>query len=183
MSDIAELGRRMDGAIKSLKDDYAGLRTGRASAGMLDPIQVEAYGSYMPMNQVANVNAPEPRMLSVSVWDKSMVKAVEKAIRESNLGLNPAADGQTIRVPVPELSEERRKELVKVAGQYAETAKIAIRNVRRDGMDHLKKEEKDGNISEDDQHRMSDEIQKLTDKKVSEVDVLLQEKEKDIMSV
>lgn len=183
MTDMADLKRRMEGALASLKDDYAGLRTGRASTGMLDPIQVEAYGSHMPLNQLANVSAPEPRMLIVSVWDKGMVKAVEKAIANSNLGLNPAADGQSIRVPVPELSEERRKELCKVAGQYAESTKVAIRNVRRDGMDSLKKEEKAGDISEDDQRRQGDEIQKMTDDFVKKVDTLLAEKESDIMSV
>lgn len=183
MSDINELKRRMDGALKTLQHDFAGLRTGRASASMLDPIMVDAYGSMMPLNQVANVNAPEPRMLTVQVWDKSMVKAVEKAIRESDLGLNPAADGQSIRVPVPELSQERRKELSKVAGKYAENTKIAIRNVRRDGMDEIKKQEKKGDISEDDQRRMSDEIQKITDQFIQKVDELLATKEKDIMSV
>ncbi|MAR56801.1 MAG: ribosome recycling factor [Rickettsiales bacterium] len=183
MTDLKDLERRMDGAIQKLHDDFAGLRTGRASANMLDPVQVEAYGSHMPLNQVANVTTPEARMLVVNVWDKSMVKAVEKAIANSNLGLNPAADGQTIRVPVPELSEERRKELTKVASQYAENAKVAVRNVRRDGMDSLKKEEKDGDISEDDQRRLGDEIQKMTDKHVAEADKVLADKEKDIMSV
>ena len=183
MTDTNDLNKRMEGALDRLKHDYAGLRTGRASAGMLDPIQVDAYGSMMPLNQLANVSVPEPRMLIVSVWDKSMVKAVEKAIANSNLGLNPAADGQNVRVPVPELSEERRRELSKVAGQYAENAKVAVRNVRRDGMDALKKAEKDGDISEDDHRRKSDEIQKLTDDFVRKVDALYQEKEKDIMSV
>jgi len=183
MSDMNELKRRMDGAVKTLQNDFAGLRTGRASAGMLDPIQVDAYGSLMPLNQLANVNVPEPRMLMVQVWDKSMVKAVEKAIRESDLGLNPAADGQSIRVPVPELSQERRKELSKVAGKYAENTKVAIRNVRRDGMDDIKKKVKDGDISEDDQRRISDEIQKITDQFIAKVDELLVAKEKDIMSV
>lgn len=183
MTELNDLKRRMEGAIDRLKQDYAGLRTGRASANMLDPIQVDAYGSHMPINQLANVSAPEPRMLVVSVWDKSMVKAVEKAIANSNLGLNPAADGQSIRVPVPELSEERRKELTRVAGQYAENAKVAVRNVRRDGMDWLKKSEKDGDISEDEARRKSDEIQKMTDQYVKKADELYHDKEKDIMSV
>jgi ribosome recycling factor len=183
MTDMADLKRRMEGAIQKLHDDFAGLRTGRASANMLDPVQVDAYGSMMPLSQLANVTTPEPRMLIVNVWDKSMVKAVEKAIANSNLGLNPAADGQTIRVPVPELSEERRKELGKVAGQYAENAKVAVRNVRRDGMDSLKKQEKDGDISEDDHRRLGEEVQKLTDKYVADADKVLAEKEKDIMSV
>lgn len=183
MTDLNDLKRRMEGAVKSLKEDYGGLRTGRASAGMLDPVQVEAYGSHMPLNQLANVSAPEARMLVVSVWDKAMVKAVEKAIANSSLGLNPASEGQTIRVPVPELSEERRRELAKVAGQYAENTKVAIRNVRRDGMDSLKKEEKDGDISEDEHRRLADEIQKMTDEYVKQADALYQEKEADIMSV
>ena len=183
MTDMSDLKRRMDGAVKSLIEDYSGLRTGRASASMLDPIQVEAYGGHMPLNQLANVTVPEPRMLSVSVWDKAMVKAVEKAIRESHLGLNPASDGHSIRVPVPELSEDRRKELCKVAAQYAENAKIAIRNIRRDGMDQLKKEEKDGEISEDEHRRMSEEIQKMTDQFVKQADEALHAKEKDIMIV
>lgn len=183
MSMMQDLRRRMEGSLKTLQGEFAGLRTGRASTSMLDPIQVDAYGSLMPLNQLANVNTPEPRMLTVQVWDKGMVKAVEKAIRESNLGLNPAVDGQSIRVPVPELSEERRKELGKVAGKYAENAKIAIRNVRRDGMDHLKKQEKDGEISEDDQRRQSDEIQKITDEFIKKIDELLVAKEKDIMQV
>ncbi|MCI5049012.1 MAG: ribosome recycling factor [Rickettsiales bacterium] len=183
MTDMDDLKRRMEGALNNLTQEYAGLRTGRASAGMLDPIQVDAYGSMMPLNQLANVSAPEPRMLTVQVWDASMVKAVEKAIRESDLGLNPSGEGQTIRVPVPELSEERRKELSKVASKYAENCKIAIRNVRRDGMDELKKMEKDGDISEDDQRRMGDEIQKMTDDFVAKVDKLYEEKDKDIMSV
>lgn len=183
MTDMQDIRRRMDGALKTLHGEFAGLRTGRASTAMLDPIQVDAYGSLMPLNQLANVNAPEPRMLIVQVWDKSMVKAVEKAIRESNLGLNPAIDGQSVRVPVPELSEERRKELGKVAGKYAESAKIAIRNVRRDGMDALKKQEKDGEISEDEHRRKGDEIQKITDEFIKKVDDALAAKEKDIMQV
>ena len=183
MSDINDLKRRMEGSLNNLQNEFAGLRTGRASTSMLDPIQVDAYGSMMPLNQLANVAAPEPRLLTVQVWDASMAKAVEKAIRESDLGLNPSAEGQTIRVPVPELSEERRKELSKVAGKYAENAKIAIRNVRRDGMDELKKMEKDGDISEDEQRRQGDEIQKLTDSFIEKIDEAYSAKEKDIMSV
>ncbi len=183
MTDLVELERRMEGALSSLHHDFSGLRAGRASPTMLDSITVEAYGSRMPMNQLGNVNVPEPRLLTVSVWDASMVPAVEKAIRESDLGLNPATEGQTIRVPVPELSEERRKDMGKVAGKYAENARIAVRNVRRDGMDELKKQEKNGDISEDDLHRLSDEIQKITDKVVKKIDEALATKEKDIMSV
>lgn len=178
-----EITRKMDSALKSLAHEFGGLRTGRASTNLLDHLQIDAYGSMMPINQVGNVTAPEPRMLSVSVWDKSMVKAVEKAIRESDLGLNPMVDGQTIRVPIPALSEERRKEMVKVAGKYAENAKVAIRNVRRDGMDDAKKQQKDGKISEDDLRKRETEIQKLTDDHVKKVDEMLVAKEKDILSV
>jgi len=183
MTDINDLRRRMDGALKTLHGEFSGLRTGRAFSGMLDPVQVEAYGTTMPLNQLASVSTPEARLVTVQVWDKTMVKAVEKAIRESNLGLNPAVDGQNIRVPVPELSEERRKELVKVAHKYAENAKIAVRNVRRDGMDALKKQEKDGDISEDEHRRKADEIQKATDEFIKKIDDALADKEKDIMQV
>ncbi len=178
-----ELQKRMDGALATLAKEFQGLRTGRASTNLLDPIMVDAYGSMLPMNQVGNVTAPEPRLLSVTVWDKGMVKAVEKAIRESDLGLNPAVDGSTIRVPIPALSEDRRKEMVKVAGKYAEAAKVAIRNVRRDGNDDLKKQEKDGKISEDDLRKGEAQIQKLTDDYVKKVDEQLAAKEKDILSV
>lgn len=178
-----ELTRKMESALKALQHEFAGLRTGRASTNLLDPIMVDAYGSMLPLNQVGNVTAPEPRLLSVSVWDKSMVKAVEKAIATSNLGLNPSVDGQTIRVAIPPLSEERRKELVKVAGKYSEAAKVAIRNVRRDGMDAAKKEQKDGKISEDDLRKQETQIQKLTDDFVKKVDDQLAAKEKDILSV
>lgn len=180
---LANLTQRMESAIKALHHEFGGLRTGRASANLLDTIQIEAYGSMMPMNQVGNVTAPEPRLLSVSVWDKSMVKAVEKAIRESDMGLNPAVDGQTIRVPIPAPSEERRKEMVKIAHKYAENTKVAIRNVRRDGMDELKKQEKDKLISEDEQRKQADQIQKLTDDFVKKVDEQLALKEKDILAV
>lgn len=181
--DLADLKRRMDGAVTAFKGDLAGLRTGRASPSLLDPIMVEAYGSQMPINQVANVNVPEPRMLAVSVWDKSMVSAVEKAIRESSLGLNPMTDGTTVRVPLPELNEERRRELVKIAHQYAENARVAARHVRRDGMDTLKRLEKDGEMSQDDSRSKSDEVQKATDKTIEEIDSLLEAKEQEIMQV
>lgn len=180
---LQDLTKRMDGALKTLAHEFGSLRTGRASTGLFDNIHIEAYGATVPMNQVGNVTAPEPRLLVVNVWDKSMVKAVEKAIRESDNGLNPAVDGQTIRVPLPAPSEERRKEMVKVAHKYAESAKIAVRNVRRDGMDELKKQEKDKKISEDEQRTQSDKIQKLTDDYVKKIDEQLAAKEKDILSV
>ncbi len=167
----------------ALKHELGGLRTGRASGSMLDPVQVEAYGSYMPLNQVATVSVPEPRLLSVQVWDRSMVHAVEKAIVASNLGLTPSTEGQVIRLRIPELNEERRKELVKVAHKYAEAARVAVRHVRRDGLDVLKKLEKDHAISEDDEKRQSTEVQKVTDSSISEIDQLLSAKEKEIMTV
>jgi ribosome recycling factor len=181
--DIDDLQRRMDGAIDALKKEFSGLRTGRASASLLEPIMVEAYGATVPINQVGNINVPEPRMISVQVWDKANVKAVEKAIRNSNLGLNPAVDGQLLRIPLPELSEERRQDLVKVAHRYAEQARVAIRNVRRDGMDQLKKLEKDGHISQDEHKVWADEVQAMTDKHIELVAELLQHKEKDIVTV
>jgi ribosome recycling factor len=181
--DINELKRRMQGATQSLKHELGGLRTGRASASMLEPVQVEAYGSHMPLNQVATVSVPEPRLLSVQVWDKSMVKAVEKAIVDSNLGLSPATEGQVLRLRIPELNEERRKELVKVAHKYAEAAKVAVRHVRRDGMDTIKKLEKNHEISEDDQKRMDNDVQKATDAMISEIDQMLAGKEKEILTV
>lgn len=180
---IPELTKRMEGALATLAKEFGGLRTGRASTNLLDTVQVEAYGSMLPMNQVGNVTAPEARLLVVNVWDKTMVKAVEKAIRESDMGLNPAADGQTIRVPIPAPSEERRKEMAKIAHKYAEAAKVAVRNVRRDGMDELKKQEKDKKISEDEQRTQSEKVQKLTDDFIKKVDELMTAKEKDIMSV
>lgn len=183
MLDLNDLKRRMNGAVDVLKEEFAGLRTGRASSGMLDPVQVEAYGTMMPLNQVATVNVPEPRLITVQVWDASTVGKVEKAIRESGLGLNPQPEGTTIRVPIPELNEERRQELTKVAGKYAEQARVSIRNIRRDGMDQLKKLEKDGDISEDVHKRQSDEVQKLTDEMVKKVDTMLADKEKDIMTI
>ncbi|MGO1117486.1 ribosome recycling factor [Rhodovibrionaceae bacterium A322] len=179
----SDLTKRMDGAIDALKREFAGLRTGRASSNLLDTVTVEAYGSDMPLNQVANVGVPEPRMLVVSVWDKKMVAAVEKAIRNAGLGLNPAADGSSVRVPIPPLSEERRGELAKVAGRYAEQARVAVRNVRRDGMEQLKKMEKDHEISEDEHHRRADEVQKLTDTHIKLVDETLSHKEAEIMQV
>jgi ribosome recycling factor len=181
--DINDLKRRMQGATQSLKHELGGLRTGRAAASMLEPVQVEAYGSQMPLNQVATVSVPEPRLLSVQVWDKSMVKAVEKAIVDSNLGLSPATEGQVLRLRIPELNTERRKELVKVAHKYAEAAKVAIRHVRRDGLDVIKKLEKAHEISEDDQKRHDTEVQKVTDSMIAEVDQLLAAKEKEIMTV
>ncbi len=179
--DLNELKRRMQGAVQSLKHELGGLRTGRASAHLLDPIQVEAYGSNMPLNQVATVSVPEPRTISVQVWDRSNVSAVEKAIRNSNLGINPIVDGQNIRLPIPELTEERRKELSKLAHQYGEKAKIAVRNVRRDGIDQLKQDEKKHEISEDERKRSENEVQKLTDEKVAEIDAILAAKDKEIL--
>jgi ribosome recycling factor len=181
--DFKDLQRRMDGAVSAFKHDLASLRTGRASSNLLDPIQVQAYGTAMPINQVATVSVPEARMLSVSVWDKSMVGAVDRAIRESNLGFNPIVDGTTLRIPLPELNEQRRKELAKIAHNYAESARVAARHVRRDGMDHLKKAEKDGIISEDDHRSQSDRVQKMTDETISTIDSLLGEKEAEIMHV
>jgi ribosome recycling factor len=182
-TDYSDLQRRMEGAINAFKHDHDSLRTGRASSNLLDPIHVQAYGSSMPLNQVATVSVPEPRMISVSVWDKSMVGAVDRAIRESNLGFNPIVDGTNLRIPLPELNEQRRKELVKIAHTYAENAKVATRHVRRDGMDALKKAEKDGDISQDDQRVQSDKVQKLTDDTISQIDSLLAGKEAEIMQV
>jgi ribosome recycling factor len=173
----------MEGAVGAFKNDIASLRTGRASANLLDAVTVQAYGTAMPINQVANVSVPEPRMISVSIWDKSMVSAVDRAIREANLGFNPIVDGTNLRIPLPELNEQRRKELVKIAHGYAENARVAVRHVRRDGMDFLKMAEKDGDISEDDHRRESDRVQKLTDETISTVDSLLADKEAEIMQV
>jgi ribosome recycling factor len=180
--DKADVERRMQGAIDSLKGDLGGLRTGRANTSLLDPVVVEVYGSMMPLNQVATVSAPEPRMLSVQVWDRANVTAVEKGIAHANLGLNPMIDGQTLRLPMPDLTEERRKELAKLAGKYAENAKIAIRNVRRDANEALKEDEKKKEISEDDRKRGEDEVQKLTDKYVAEADAAAAQKEKEILT-
>jgi len=173
----------MEGAISAFKHDLASLRTGRASSNLLDAVQVKAYGTEMPLNQVANVTVPEPRMISVSVWDKGMVSSVDRAIREANLGFNPIVDGTNLRIPLPELNEQRRKELVKIAHGYAENARVAIRHVRRDGMDFLKKSEKDGDISEDDHRKQADTVQKLTDETIASVDSLLSAKEAEIMQV
>jgi ribosome recycling factor len=181
--DFKDLQRRMDGAISAYKHDLASLRTGRASANLLDPIIVQAYGAPTPINQVASVSVPEPRMISVSVWDRSLVGAVDRAIREANLGFNPIMDGTTLRIPLPELNEQRRKELVKIAHQYAESARVAARHVRRDGIDSLKKSEKDHAISQDDMRVGSDRVQKMTDDTISMIDSLLSEKEAEIMQV
>lgn len=180
---LADLKSRMQKSISSLRDELAGLRTGRASASLLEPVMVEAYGSRMPLNQVATVTVPEPRMLSVQVWDRQMANAVEKAIRDSGLGLNPMGEGQVIRVPLPELNEERRRDLTKVAHNYAEQARVAVRHIRRDGMDILKKAEKDGDMSQDDARVQSDLVQKATDAAVAEIDSVLVTKEQEIMQV
>jgi ribosome recycling factor len=177
----SDLERRMHGAVESLKHDLQGLRTGRASTTLLDPVTVEVYGAHMPLNQVATVSAPEPRMLSVQVWDKSNVGPVDKAIRSAGLGLNPIVDGQTLRLPIPDLTEERRKELAKLASQYAEKARIAVRNVRRDGNDALKADEKKHEISEDERKRHETEVQKLTDATIAEIDAVTAAKEKEIL--
>ena len=179
--DKADLERRMHGAVEALKSDLVGLRTGRASVNLLDPVTVEVYGSHMPLNQAATVTAPEPRMLSVQVWDRSNVGPVDKAIRSAGLGLNPIVDGQTLRIPIPDLTEERRKELAKLASQYAEKARVAARNVRRDGMDSLKIDEKKGEISEDERKRRETEVQKLTDSTIAEIDAAAGAKEKEIL--
>ena len=180
---LEDFKKRMDGALTALTHEFGGLRTGRASATILDPIQVEAYGAVSPLNQVAGVTVPEPRMISVQVWDKSVVQAVDKAIRSANLGLNPIVDGQTLRIPVPALTGERRTELSKVAAKYAETARVAVRNVRRDAMDHLKKLEKDHAISEDEHKRHGAEVQKTTDEHIKKIDDALRHKEEEIMQV
>jgi ribosome recycling factor len=181
--DANEIKRRMQGAVQVLKQELGGLRTGRASASLLDHVQVEAYGTHMPLNQLATVAVPEPRLISVQVWDRSMVHAVEKAILAANLGLNPATEGQVLRLRIPELNEERRKELAKVAHKFAESARVAVRHVRRDALDTLKKLEKDGKVSQDDHTRLSAEVQKATDQTISEIDHTLAAKEKEIMTV
>jgi ribosome recycling factor len=181
--DLKEIEKRMRGALGVLKNEFGGLRTGRASASLLDPITVSVYGQRMPINQVATINVPEPRMITVTVWDKGQVAAVDKAIRESDLGLNPVMDGTTLRLPIPELNQERRTELSKIAGKYAEHARVSVRNVRRDGMDALKKAEKDHDISEDEQRTLSTKVQELTDKIIKEIDTSLSTKEREIMQV
>jgi ribosome recycling factor len=181
--DLEDLKRRMHGATNVLKQELSGLRTGRASATLVEPVQVEAYGTHMPLNQVATVSVPEPRLISVQVWDRSMVHAVEKAITNSNLGLTPQTEGQVIRLRIPELTQDRRKELVKVAHKYSEAARIAVRHVRRDGMDLLKKMEKDQHLSKDDHERMSEQVQKATDQTIAEIDQMLAHKEKEVLTV
>ena len=181
--DLDDVKRRMQGALQSFKGDLASLRSGRASANMLDPIQVEAYGARTPLSQLATVSVPEARLLSVQVWDRSMVNAVEKAIRESDLGLNPQTEGQVLRIRIPELNEQRRKEMVKVAHKYAEESKISVRHVRRDGIDLIKKLEKDGDFTKDDVTRQSDLVQKATDQHITEIDQALAAKEREILQV
>ena len=181
--DLKTYRDRMDRSVAALKEEFSGLRTGRANAGLLEPVRVEAYGSTSPLTAVAAISVPEPRMLSVNVWDKGMVVAVEKAIRNANLGLNPIVDGQTLRIPVPPLTEERRKDLVKLAGKYAEQQKISVRNVRRDANDDLKKAEKAGEISQDEQKKMETEVQKDTDAAIKRIDETLKTKEQEIMQV
>lgn len=181
--DLKDIQRRMKGAVDVLRQEFGGLRTGRASTSLVEPVTVDAYGSQTPLNQVASVSVPEPRMLTVQVWDNGMIKAVEKAIREAGLGLNPQTEGNMIRLPIPDLSEERRQELTKVAAKYAEQARVSIRNVRRDGMDLLKRLEKDGDISQDEHRRFEKDIQKMTDDFIAEVDQTLATKDKEIMQV
>ncbi len=178
-----DLRRRMDGALEALRKEFAGLRTGRASTSLLDPVMVEAYGSSMPLAQCGTVSAPEPRMLIVQIWDKALVKPVEKAIRDAGLGLNPQSDGQTVRVPIPDLNEERRRELTKVAAKYTEQTKVAVRNVRRDGIDALKKLEKDSEISQDEHRKLQAEVQTLTDDMIRKIDEALAQKEREILQV
>lgn len=181
--DVKDLERRMDGALTSLGEEFSGLRTGRASVHLLDSVLVPAYGSTVPLNQVGSVSVPDSRMLAVNIWDKSVVGAADKAIRDAGLGLNPVVDGTNLRIPIPPLNEERRRDLTKIAGKYAESARVAVRNVRRDGMDALKKMEKDGEISEDKQRGLADDVQKLTDTHISRIDEALKAKEAEIMQV
>ncbi len=183
MANMADLRKRMEGALSSFNSDLGGLRTGRASASLVDKVVVDAYGSMMPLSQVASVNVPEARLITLQVWDKSMVSAVEKAIINADLGLNPSSDGQLVRLPIPDLTEDRRKEMVKIGAKYAEDKKIAIRNIRRDGMESLKKAEKNSEISKDEMHAESDEVQKLTDEYVAKVDDAFKSKEEEIMTV
>jgi ribosome recycling factor len=181
--DKEDMRRRMKGAVATLRHEFAGLRTGRANPALLEPVMVDAYGSPMPVNQVCTISAPEPRLLTVQVWDKSLAKAVDKAIRDAGLGLNPQMDGQLIRIPIPALNEERRRELTKLAAKYAEAARVAVRNVRRDGMDHLKRLEKEHAIGEDQHRKLADELQKMTDEGVHEIDAVLAAKDQEIMHV
>jgi ribosome recycling factor len=180
---IKELRRRMDGALDMLRKEFAGLRTGRASTNLLEPVHVEAYGNSMPLNQLASVSVPEPRLIVVQVWDRAMAKAVDKAIREAGLGLNPQTEGQTIRVPIPDLTEDRRRELTRVAAKYSEQARVSVRNVRRDGLDPLKKKEKDGEISQDQHRKLQHDIQGLTDEYIKKIDEVLSQKEKEVLQV
>src|SRR5271169_6936932 len=180
---LKDLRRRMDGALEVLRKEFGGLRTGRASAGLLEPITVSAYGGTSPLNQVANISVPEPRMITVQVWDRAIVKAVDKAIRDAGLGLNPQTEGQTVRVPIPDLNEERRRELTRVAAKYAEAARVSVRNVRRDGIEALRKQEKDGAISQDQQRKLQQEIQHVTDDSIRRIDETLEQKDREIMQV
>jgi len=180
---LKDIQRRMDGAIEALRKEFGGLRTGRASTSLLEPVVVNAYGSNMPLNQLANINVPEPRLITVNVWDRGLVKAVDKAIREAGLGLNPQTEGQTIRVPIPDLNEERRRELTRVAAKYAEAARVAVRNVRRDGIETLRKQEKDGDISQDEHKKLERDVQNLTDDHIKRVDETLAQKDKEILQV
>ncbi len=180
---LKDIGRRMDGAIDVLRKEYGGLRTGRASTSLLEPVQVSAYGNNVPLNQVASINVPEPRMITVQVWDRGLSKAVDKAIRESGLGLNPQSEGQTIRVPIPELNAERRRELTKVAAKYAEDARVAVRKVRQHGIEALRKLEKDSEISQDEQRKLQNDIQHLTDDHIKRIDETLAQKDKEILQV
>ena len=180
---LKDLERRMDGALDVLRKEFGGLRTGRASTSLLEPVQVNAYGSTVPLNQVASVNVPEPRMITVQVWDRGVVKAVDKAIREAGLGLNPQTEGQVIRVPIPELNEDRRRELTRVAAKYAEQARVSVRNVRRDGVEALRKLEKDGDISQDQQRKLQSDVQHMTDDHIKRIDETLAQKDKEILQV
>jgi ribosome recycling factor len=180
---LKDLERRMDGALDVLRKEFGGLRTGRASTSLLEPVQVNAYGSTVPLNQVASVNVPEPRMITVQVWDRGVVKAVDKAIREAGLGLNPQTEGQVIRVPIPELNEDRRRELTRVAAKYAEQARVSVRNVRRDGVEALRKLEKDGDISQDQQRKLQNDVQHMTDDHIKRIDETLAQKDKEILQV
>ena len=180
---LKDLRRRMEGAFEALRKEFSGLRTGRASASLLDPVSVEAYGNVMPLNQLATVSVPEPRLISVTVWDRGMAKAVDKAIREAGLGLNPQTEGQTIRVPIPDLNEERRRELTKVAAKYAEATRVSVRNVRRDGIETLRKQQKGGEISQDEEKKLERDIQSLTDDHIKRVDETLAQKDKEILQV
>ncbi|HTO40843.1 MAG TPA: ribosome recycling factor [Rhizomicrobium sp.] len=181
--DKEDINRRMAGAVSTLKGEFSGLRTGRASPALVEPVIVDAYGSQLPINQVGNISTPESRLLTIQVWDKGLVKAVDKAIRDAGLGLNPQVDGQLLRIPIPELNEERRRELAKLAHKYAESAKVSVRNVRRDGMELLKKLEKDRKIGQDEQHTLGEDLQKLTDGHIKDIDTILQGKEQEIMQV